>query len=93
MTRKRPDIQKRYELYLGALDSRTIIELLSRAYEDTGHEGVWKALQIFESRFREVMLNEEGYRAEELDAFFRNPGLYPHAVVTWFMAYRDKETQ
>lgn len=88
---KKPSIQQRYAIYMGALDLQEFIDDLELAYEQTNNEKVLKVLNKFKLRVKTIKDMEQEFSDDDLQEIRDNPGLYPHSVVTWAFFYRDQE--
>jgi hypothetical protein len=91
--KSRPPLPERYRRFLELSDLNLFIEDLQIAYEETRNEKVLRVLRKLEAVRNQEIQAEELYRDQELEEFWRNPGMFPPSVRSWFMDYRDSELQ
>lgn len=86
---------ERYNTLISLQQMNIWIEALEGIYRRTHDEGAYQLLSDMKAAkandTKEFWEMEEIFRKEELEEFHKNPGAYPHSVITWMLYYRDRE--
>lgn len=81
----------RHEVFMSVMELSSIINELEDAYEETRNEKVLKVLRRFKAVQDSAREDEIRWNESDFQEILRNPGLYPHSVVSWAQGYRDQE--
>lgn len=87
---RRPSLPSRYQLRQDILEG---IQLAHALHRDNPNEKSKRLIEILESALTSEDANETIFREDEIREILGNPGLFPRAVVSWVIYYRDSEMQ
>ncbi len=86
------ELLKRYESYtLNVFELNKVIAVLEMAYEQTLNENVLVSIQMLRGWQQQARDHEIVFNKADVYEIRRNPGAYPHSVVTWAFDYYDQE--